>query len=141
MTFADIFAPLPPPPTSETGRADSADNPSPTFNVVGKVYSEERREKDHIRIRAKAGLRLSALSAPPLVPLEAPWVDGGRFREAGATEARTRLDLYLADPNGPWIRRHGVLIACEGESHPASGAVGGPDANRARYAVNPDALA
>ena len=108
---------------------------------IHSILGREEKGVSGINIGEKSGIEPSAPSAPTLVPLNAPFVDGGRYRLAGATEARTRLDLYLADPNGPWIRRHGVLIACEGESHPASGAVGGPDANRARYAVNPDALA
>jgi len=115
MNFADIFAPLAAPQTAQTGRADSVDKASPAFNVVGKVYSEERREKLHIPIRAKAGLRLSAPSAPQnqpaLVPLESPWIDGARYRMAGATEWPNRLDLYVQDPAGPWIRLHGVLAS------------------------------
>jgi hypothetical protein len=47
----------------------------------------------------------------PLVPLESPWLDGQRYRPAGATELATRLDLFLADPAGPWIRRYGVLLS------------------------------
>jgi hypothetical protein len=111
MTFADIFAPLAAPPTAQTGRADSVDKASPAFNVVGNVYSEERGEKYHIPIRAKAGLRLSALSAHEFVPLDVPFEERQRYRMAGATELRTRLDLYVADPAGPWVRTYGVLIA------------------------------
>jgi hypothetical protein len=53
---------------------------------------------------------LSSLSAP-LVPLAMPWREGARYREAGAAEIVSRLDLYVEDPAGPWIRRHGVLLA------------------------------
>ena len=48
---------------------------------------------------------------PTLVPMDAPWTDGRRYREAGACERPGKLDLYVEDPAGPWIRRHGVLIA------------------------------
>jgi hypothetical protein len=48
---------------------------------------------------------------PLLVPLVAPWTDGARYRQAQATEWPSRLDLYLEDSSGPWIRRHGVLVA------------------------------
>ena len=49
---------------------------------------------------------------PPLIPTEAPWQDGARYREAGAWEnAAPHFECYIADPAGPWIRRHGVLLA------------------------------
>ncbi len=50
-------------------------------------------------------------TSAPLVPLDAPWRDGQRYNLAGATEWPGKLDLYRADPAGPWIRRHGVVIA------------------------------
>ena len=48
---------------------------------------------------------------PLLIPLEPPFVDGQRYREAQSTERATRLDLFVEDSNGPWIRRHGSLLA------------------------------
>jgi len=48
---------------------------------------------------------------PLLIPLEPPFVDGQRYREAQSTERATRLDLFVDDASGPWIRRHGVLLA------------------------------
>ncbi len=48
---------------------------------------------------------------PRLTPLDTPWVDGQRYREAGAVEITTRLDCYVEDPAGPWFRIHGILIA------------------------------
>ncbi len=60
---------------------------------------------------AKPEPPLAAVSAPVLVPRDAPFVDGQRYRLAEGTEFRTRLDLYVADPDGPWIRRHSVLMA------------------------------
>lgn len=66
----------------------------------------------------------AAPSAPAvgsdLVPLEVPFVDDQRYRLAPATEARTRLDLYLADPAGPWIRRHGHMLAFAPPANPES---------------------
>lgn len=55
-------------------------------------------------------MKLTATAAA-LVPLDVAFADGQRYRMAGATEARSRLDLYVADPAGPWIRLHGVLIS------------------------------
>lgn len=46
----------------------------------------------------------------PLMPMDQPFVEGERYKEAGATEWPRRLDLYRADPAGPWVRRHGVLL-------------------------------
>lgn len=48
---------------------------------------------------------------PKLIPLEAPWRDGCRYREAGAIEIKSRLDCYIEDSTGPWVRVHGVLTA------------------------------
>ena len=50
----------------------------------------------------------AALSS--LVPLDLPFSEGGRYREAEATEWPSRLDLYRADPTGPWVFRCGVLL-------------------------------
>jgi hypothetical protein len=67
-----------------------------------------------VPVQTASGAQPLAPSLPAiscrLVPLDAPWVDGARYREAGATDARNRLDLYVADISGPWVRRHGVLM-------------------------------
>jgi hypothetical protein len=55
----------------------------------------------------------SAPSAPALVPAEVAFTEGRRYRAAGVTEARNRLELYVEDPKGAWRRSHGVLIAVE----------------------------
>ncbi len=44
-----------------------------------------------------------------LVPLELGWEEGRRYALAGCCEARSRLDCYVEDPNGPWKRLAGVL--------------------------------
>jgi hypothetical protein len=68
--------------------------------------------EDHLINAPIAPTAPSALeNHPPLVPLESPWIEGAHYRMAGATEWPSRLDLYVQDPSGPWIRRHGVLIS------------------------------
>jgi hypothetical protein len=47
---------------------------------------------------------------PPLVPLESPWAEGARYRLAQAAEWPSRRTLYIADPTGDTVRRHGALI-------------------------------
>lgn len=103
MTFADLFRPVSAP-------ADSADNRTPTLTMPAKVCFR----KSSLPPGKNVGVALSALSAPPaggvLVPLDVPFAEGCRYREAGAGEVATRLDCYRPDPTGPWIRRHGVLL-------------------------------
>lgn len=111
MTFADLFAPFSDPPTVQPGRADYADKASPTFNVEGKVSILEIERKTCLPIGIESQLGLSALSATALVPLDQPFADGQCYADAGACEVATHLDLFRADLAGPWIRRHGVLIA------------------------------
>ena len=54
-----------------------------------------------------------------LVPLDVPFVDGQRYRLAPAIEVSNRLELFVADPSGPWIRRHGVLITSDDTTNPS----------------------
>lgn len=67
-----------------------------------------------VPVQTASGAQSLAQSPPAiscrLVPLDAPFAEDRRYREAGAAEVQTRLDLYREDPAGPWIRRHGVLI-------------------------------
>lgn len=114
------------PPTSNPANTDNPIENGGIFHIVlgvGGVSGLEGHQPDLWNgklppkrgqtLPAKAGLALSALSAPiaPLVPLDQPFVDGQRYREAGALELATRLDLFVADPVGPWIRRYGVLLS------------------------------
>jgi hypothetical protein len=46
----------------------------------------------------------------PLIPLESPWIDGARYRFAGAFEIPSRLPLFYLDPDGDTRRLHGVLV-------------------------------
>jgi hypothetical protein len=99
MKFADLFKPVP----LRTVRIVEI----PTFKA-----QEQNRYlgKENESRSSKSGFALSALSAP-LVPLDEPFVEGQRYRLAGAVEWPSRLDLYHVDPGGPWLRRHDVLIA------------------------------
>lgn len=104
MKFIDLFQTT----NTQPRYADRLDRPTPTLNLVkGSNIQRER----HGSTKLNARVRLSALSAPILVPLDEPFVEGRRYRQARATEWRARLDLFVADPAGPWLRRHGVLLA------------------------------
>lgn len=45
-----------------------------------------------------------------LVPLESPWIEGGRYRFAGCYDL-DRLPLFHLDATGDTLRRHGTLLA------------------------------
>ncbi len=114
MTFDDLF---------KTPVRQSEANP--TLRKVRKVEESLliTREKvcaydrdTHSRIGINPGIQPSAPSA--LVPIDIPFADGMRYREAGATEIRTRLDLFVSDPAGPWVRRYGVLVATRDRDRP-----------------------
>jgi len=102
VRFADLFKP----PEQGPDSADSADNPTPTLFNAHKITIGE---KVSTGIDKGSGLARSALSAP-LIPLDSPFIEGGRYRLAHATEWPSRLDLYLADREGPWRRLHGALM-------------------------------
>lgn len=114
MKFADLF--------TSAAKASPCNAPLrivridefPYFNLKKNERLGEIEENTCSPIYTKAGIALSALSAP-LVPFDAPFVDRQRYREAGASEVATRLPLYLSDPAGPWIRLHGVLLAFQPE--------------------------
>lgn len=110
MIFADLFTPFPDLQAVLSLHADSADEATPTLNVEAKVLIQEREGKACIPIRRESGLARSALSAP-LVPLDQPFVEGQRYRLADVVEWPSRFDLYHVDTGGPWLRRHGVLMA------------------------------
>jgi len=73
-----------------------------TSRETEKVEFEKSLDKD-------CRIQPSAPSARVLVPRDAPWQEGLRYRLAGETDA-DRLDLFEQDPAGEWIRLHGVLI-------------------------------
>jgi hypothetical protein len=111
MNFADLFVSKP----KKRPFAEGAEGAKSQANVMGRCVTEGIRHTS-VCIAEDWRVQPSAPSAPsdrpPLVPLETPWIDGQRYRPAGATEARTRLDLYVADAAGTWIRRHGTIISC-----------------------------
>lgn len=116
MTFSDLFVSK----AKKGPFAEGAEGAKSQTNVMGGCVSDSIISQS-LHMAQNPRVQPSAPSAPSdcpaLVPLETPWIDGGRYRIVGATEWPSRLNLYLADPNGPWIRLHGVLIAFEGESH------------------------
>jgi hypothetical protein len=57
------------------------------------------------------GEGLDAQMEAPLIPMHAPFIEGRRYRTAGATELRSRLDLYVESKTGPLRRHHGALMA------------------------------
>lgn len=105
MNFADLFASKP----KKHPLAEGAE--VATLNAIrGGACVREGIMHPSLSLRENPRVQSSAPSAPQLVPLDRPFVDGQRYQEAGATECYTRLDLYIADDCGPWIRRHGVLM-------------------------------
>ena len=80
------------------------------------------------------------LDRPPLVPLEAPFVEGKRYRLAPATEWPSRLDLYVEDPNGNTVRKHGVLMAVNACSHTFAANAGCAPFNALRQLAAPVTL-
>ena len=110
MKFADLFTPV--------AKVTSTDGPLrimrileySSFNPIENVNLGNTGYDTCIPTAVKAGHALSAVSAL-LVPLQAPWRDGQRYAEAGASDIASRLDLFVADDSGPWVRRYGVLIS------------------------------
>ena len=79
-----------------------------------RVFEEEGEKKRDTRLEVQTSDSSYQSYHPTLTPLESPFIDGHRYRLAQATELRTRLDLYVEDEGGPWLRKHGVLIAAAG---------------------------
>lgn len=95
MTLSEMFS-------AHLRRVRRLEKSHSTSRETEKVGLEKNLNKD-------CGIQPSAPSARVLVPRDAPWQDGARYRLAGEIDA-DRLDLFVADPTGEWIRRHGVLI-------------------------------
>jgi hypothetical protein len=57
-----------------------------------------------------ANAKETAPAPAPLVPLDAPFENGKRYRLAGAHEVASRLPLFIQDDRGDTRRAHGVLI-------------------------------
>jgi len=94
---------------------DTMDRITLGFKHVGKIDNDNITHGRKIYAQelqvSESSYPSCPAARPALVPMEAPWVDGQRYREAGATEITTRFFCYLEDVGGPWIRRHGVLLA------------------------------
>jgi len=106
MTFADLFKAAGPenPQISPSRRVRRVENQG---LISCKTLNSYHTIDTHECIAENSEIAASAPSAH--IPLDQPFVEGERYREAEATEWPTRLDLYRADPTGPWVRQHGVL--------------------------------
>ena len=102
MRFEELFL-------KPTRTADTADTSNSRIKGLGETADRIPRALRQQKLQND----VSAASAPLLVPLNKAFTEGRRYRAAGVTEARTRLELYVEDPKGAWRRSHGVLIAVE----------------------------
>ena len=117
MKFADMFTPSRPQDTATLPLRKVRKVEDSSLMSGGRVCIPKTEPHTLLRGGVDTGIQPSAPSAshipitrPPLVPIEAPWQDGTRYREARAWEtAKPHFECYVADPAGPWIRRHGVL--------------------------------
>ena len=116
MTFADLFRTAGPeiPRIPHLRRVRRVESPSlMSFKTLTGYHTLAK----HVCIAEDLGVASSAPSA--LVPLDQPFVEGERYREAEATEWPRRLDLYRADSTGPWVRRHSVLLPSDATTNPS----------------------
>ena len=95
MTLSEMFS-------AHLRRVRRLEKSHSTSRETEKVEFEKSLDKD-------CGIQPSAPSARVLVPRDAPWQEGARYRLAGEIDA-DRLDLFEADPTGEWLRHGGVLI-------------------------------
>jgi hypothetical protein len=94
-----------------TRSADTADTSNSGIKGLGEIADSIPSALRQQKLQND----VSAPSAPALVPAEVAFTEGRRYRAAGVTVARNRLELYVEDPKGDWMRRHGVLIAVRPE--------------------------
>jgi len=45
-----------------------------------------------------------------LIPRDAPFIEGARYSKSYKTDPASKLDLYVIDPRGDTIRKHGRLL-------------------------------
>lgn len=95
MTLSEMFS-------AHLRRVRRLEKSHSTSRETEKVELEKNLDTD-------CGIQPSASSARVLVPRDALWQEGSRYRLAGEIDADC-LDLFVEDPAGEWIRRHGVLI-------------------------------
>lgn len=103
MTFSDLFVSK----TKKGPFAEGAEGAKSQTDVMGGCVSDSILSRS-LYIAENPRVQPSAPSAH--IPLDSPFVEGGRYRGADATEWPSRLDLYRADPTGPWVFRYGVLL-------------------------------
>lgn len=79
--------------------------------------------REHTDSGSTGGSTTTHPSVPSeLIPLDKPFEERMRYREADMCEVRNRLDLYYEDPNGPWVRLHGnILLAALNSSSGSPG--------------------
>ena len=98
-------------------KSDTCDRCTLNFNAYETKFIVEGREKEksEIYIEKQSPGFMCRIYHPtaPLVPLDAPWKDGHRYREAGAVEVGSRLDCYFEDNEGPFVCRFGALLLFE----------------------------
>jgi hypothetical protein len=104
VRFEELFIKL-------TRSADTADTSNSGIKGLGEIADSIPSALRQQKLQND----ISAASAPALVPLDKAFTEGRRYRAAGVTEARNRLELYVEDPNGDWKRSSGVLIAVRSE--------------------------
>ena len=102
MRFEELFL-------KPTRSADTADTSNSRIKDLGEIADRIPSALRQQKLRND----VSASSAPLLVPQDKAFAEGRRYRAAGVTEARTRLELYIEDPKGAWRRRDGTLIAVQ----------------------------
>ena len=99
-----------------SAQPDTLDTWLPNFNAYETKSIEVRENrKSEIYIEKQRPESMYPMYPPtaPLVPLDAPWKDGCRYREAGAVEIGSRLDCYFEDNEGPFVCRFGTLLLFE----------------------------
>jgi len=119
MKFEDLFMPARPQVAATLLLRKVRKVEDSSLMSGGRVCIPKTEPHTLLRGGVDTGIQPSAPSAahiritrPPLIPTEAPWQDGVRHQEAGAWEiAKPHFECYHADPAGPWIRRHGVILA------------------------------
>lgn len=105
MKFAELFLPVRAKNVPADDVRNVRNNPSPSPKLTDKD-----NQVVVVKLDRSSGDECSASSAP-LTPLDSPWTEGARYRIATATEWPSRLDLYVEDESGPWIRLGGGLVA------------------------------
>lgn len=90
---------------------DTWDISTPHFDAGKNIQREEAKEGEKHFLQNQTSKFIYPMYPPSrLVPLDQPWKDGSRYRPAGAAEIASRLDCFLEDPEGPYVRLYGTLL-------------------------------